>query len=64
MTAVLAYTAAIVGLTLLAAWALLAADADRFIDEPDDVDPDLLPRRMSEWETSVDLIKQNRGTKP
>ena len=63
MTAVAAYTLAIVGLTLLAAWALLAADPDRFIDEPDDTDADLLPRRMDEWATAVDRIKQNRGTK-
>ncbi len=61
MTAVLAYTAAIVGLTFLAAWALLAADPDRYLDEPDDVDPDLLPRRMDEWQTAVDNIRQNRG---
>ena len=63
MTAVAAYTLVVVGLTLLAAWALLAADPDRFIDEPDDTDADLLPRRMDEWATAVDRIKQNRGTK-
>ncbi len=43
------------------ALALLFADPDRYIDEPDDVDPDLLPRRMDEWQTAVDNIRQNRG---
>jgi hypothetical protein len=60
---VVAYTLAVVVLTFLAAWALLAADPDRYLDEPDDTDPDLLPRRLDEWATAVDRIKQDRGNR-
>ena len=61
MSATVALFALCVVCCIAGALALLFADPDRFIDEPDDVDPDLLRRRLDEWQAAVDNIKQNRG---
>ncbi len=63
MSATVALFALCVVCCIAGALALLFADPDRYIQEPDDVDPELLPRRMDEWFTAVDRIKQDRGNR-
>ncbi len=62
--AVLAYCLIVAALIVGCITILLAAGADRYIDEPDDdIDDDLAARRLDEWFTAVDRIKQDRGNR-
>ncbi len=65
----------LLGLTLLGAFAIVLAALDlrlvsrrlderlAEIDEPDVIDDDLAARRLDEWFTAVDRIKQDRGNR-
>ncbi len=63
MSGVAIYVLVVAVLILTSVVLLLLAEPDRYIQEPDDVDPELLPRRMDEWQTAVDRIKQDRGNR-